>query len=184
MTVFADPPITPKAVATRERLLEMATDAFVDRGYAAVSLRDIALTAEVTKGAIYGHFRSKGQLLVEVIRRLQADLDTNIAFDEDYDLFLRPESVRLRLLLVDAAAAARHDDDVAAGITELYAERNQWILDAVGDSYSDPATAFFIITAVSHGIGMEEAFGHQTPAPERFTSTFRAMLGAVTKPQR
>ena len=66
MTALAEPPLTPKAAATRKRLLELSAELFIDRGYDAVSLRDIADAAGVTKGAIYGHFRSKGQLLVEV----------------------------------------------------------------------------------------------------------------------
>lgn len=184
MTSFAEPPLTPKAVATRDRLLEIATQAFIERGYAAVSLRDIAVAAEVTKGAIYGHFRSKGQILVEVVRRLQAELDENIHFSDEYDLFLRPESARLRALQVDAAAAARHDPDVASGITELYAERTRWVLDNIGEAYDDPATTYFIITAISNGIGMEEAYGHNTPSAEAFARTLGAMLEPITrKPQ-
>ena len=53
-SAFADPPITPKAAATRVRLLEVAAAVFIKHGYAAVSLRDIAKAAEVTKG---GHLR-------------------------------------------------------------------------------------------------------------------------------
>ncbi len=68
MSAFADPPQTAKAAATRERLLELAAQMFIRDGYTPVSLRDIADEAGLTKGAIYGHFRSKGQLLVEVIR--------------------------------------------------------------------------------------------------------------------
>ncbi len=184
MTAFAEPPLTPKAVSTRARLLRIATEAFVEHGYASVSLRDIAVAAELTKGAIYGHFRSKGQLLVEVIRHLQAELDENINFDEDYELFLRSESAELRLLQVDAAAAARHDADVAAGISELYTERTRWVLDNIGGLYSDPKTAFFIITAISNGIGMEEAYGHETPSPEAFAKTLSAMLEPITKRPR
>ena len=88
-SVFADPPLTPKAEATRARLLEVAAEVFVERGYAAVSLRDIAVAAGVTKGAIYGHFRSKGQLLVEVIRTQLAERDSR--FDAQ-DAVERPSS--------------------------------------------------------------------------------------------
>ena len=120
-------------------------------------------------------------LLVEVIRRLQAELDENIHFEAEYDLFLRRESAELRLLLVDAAAAARHDPDVAAGISELYTERTRWLLDTLGDAYTDASTALFIITAISHGIGMEEAFGHNTPSTQAFAKTLSAMLEPITR---
>src|ERR1700733_11334533 len=54
---------TSKAM-TRERLLGEARRLFRERGYAATSLEQIAEAAGVTKGAIYGHFPSKEDLLI------------------------------------------------------------------------------------------------------------------------
>src|ERR1700749_4808455 len=52
---------------TRQRLLTEAQRLFRERGYAATSLEQIAEAAEVTKGAIYGHFASKEDLLLSAI---------------------------------------------------------------------------------------------------------------------
>lgn len=52
---------------TRERLLGQAQRLFGERGYAATSLEQIAEAASVTKGAIYGHFSSKEDLLISAI---------------------------------------------------------------------------------------------------------------------
>jgi AcrR family transcriptional regulator len=52
---------------TRQRLLAQAQRLFRERGYAATSLEQIAEAAEVTKGAIYGHFTSKEDLLLSAI---------------------------------------------------------------------------------------------------------------------
>jgi AcrR family transcriptional regulator len=49
---------------TRQRLLAEAEHLFRQRGYAATSLEQIAEAAEVTKGAIYGHFASKEDLML------------------------------------------------------------------------------------------------------------------------
>ena len=57
---------TSKAM-TRERLLTEAQRLFRERGYAATSLEQIAEAADVTKGAIYGHFSSKEDLLLSAI---------------------------------------------------------------------------------------------------------------------
>jgi TetR/AcrR family acrAB operon transcriptional repressor len=62
------PPKTTKSEATRGRIPEAAEVLFIERGCSAASMSDIAEAAELTKGAIYEHFRSKGQLLIEVIR--------------------------------------------------------------------------------------------------------------------
>lgn len=52
---------------TRARLVSEAEQLFRQHGYAATTLEDIAAAAEVTKGAIYGHFTSKEDLLLGVI---------------------------------------------------------------------------------------------------------------------
>lgn len=52
---------------TRERIIGQARRLFAERGYAATSLEQIADAAGVTKGAIYGHFTSKEDLMVTAI---------------------------------------------------------------------------------------------------------------------
>ena len=50
-----------------ERAADEAERLFRERGYAATSLEQIADAADVTKGAIYGHFSSKEDLLLSAI---------------------------------------------------------------------------------------------------------------------
>lgn len=190
MTALATPPLTPKSTATRRRLLDLAAQMFIESGYDAISLRDIADEAGLTKGAIYGHFRSKGQLLVEVIRSELAQRDDMLDLDEaaehpDYlfDLFISPGSRELRLLQTDAAAAARHDPDVAAGVEEVFAQRAEWILETLR-GYADPETVLFVINALSSGIGVQEAHGRDVPDVEVWRKTLSAMFDALTRPAR
>jgi AcrR family transcriptional regulator len=56
----------PVQEQTRARILAIAAEQFASEGYAATSIRDIARSVGVTVGAIYGHFPSKGRLLVAV----------------------------------------------------------------------------------------------------------------------
>jgi AcrR family transcriptional regulator len=60
---------------TRARILEQAERLFREHGYVTTSLDQIAEAAGVTKGAIYGHFRSKEELLIAAI---------NTGEDSDY----------------------------------------------------------------------------------------------------
>ena len=57
---------------TRQRLLAEAQRLFRERGYAATSLEQIAEAAEVTKGAIYGHFASKEDLMLTAMEAAPA----------------------------------------------------------------------------------------------------------------
>ena len=52
-----------KRQATRDRLVACATELFVDRGYDATSLDDIAEAADVAKGTLFNYFQRKDDLV-------------------------------------------------------------------------------------------------------------------------
>ena len=63
--------------ATRERILDAATDMALDRGFAAASLDDVLAESGVTKGAFYHYFDSKADLGRAILDRYaEADLAT------------------------------------------------------------------------------------------------------------
>jgi len=55
-----------KRAQTRERLLDVAAELFQARGIGAVSLDEVAAKAGLTKGAIYGNFAGKDDLVFAV----------------------------------------------------------------------------------------------------------------------
>jgi AcrR family transcriptional regulator len=63
----ADPAELRKAEATRQRILDAAARVFVEKGYVATRLNDIASAAEMQAGSIYYHFDSKEQIFEEVV---------------------------------------------------------------------------------------------------------------------
>src|SRR3984957_2127111 len=63
--------VQPKA-STRERILDIALELFVDQGYDKTSLRDIAERLGTTKAALYYHFERKQDILLELHLRLHA----------------------------------------------------------------------------------------------------------------
>ena len=52
---------------TRERILAVAQELFIEQGYDGTSLREIADRLGFTKAALYYHFRSKDEILVALI---------------------------------------------------------------------------------------------------------------------
>jgi TetR/AcrR family transcriptional regulator, transcriptional repressor for nem operon len=58
-----------RADATRRQILRAASHQFARRAYHDVGLDDILAEAELTKGAMYFHFRSKRALAVAIIER-------------------------------------------------------------------------------------------------------------------
>jgi AcrR family transcriptional regulator len=62
-----------RADATRRQILRAASHQFARRAYHDVGLDDILADAELTKGAMYFHFRSKHALAVAIIERQTND---------------------------------------------------------------------------------------------------------------
>jgi AcrR family transcriptional regulator len=65
------PTATDRGGETRRRILEVAAEAFADRGYAGTSLSDVLKASGVTKGGFYFHFPSKEALALATLRHKQ-----------------------------------------------------------------------------------------------------------------
>ncbi|MEX3008903.1 TetR/AcrR family transcriptional regulator [Hoeflea sp. TYP-13] len=62
--------------SVQEDILNAAAQCFMDRGYAATSIDDVARSLGATKGRIYHHYRSKADLFFDVYRHgMQMNFD-------------------------------------------------------------------------------------------------------------
>ncbi|MEU9148265.1 helix-turn-helix domain-containing protein [Streptomyces sp. NPDC048349] len=67
---------------TRQRIQDVALELFVEQGYEKTSLREIAERLEVTKAALYYHFKTKEDIIVSVFEDLTRPIDELIAWAE------------------------------------------------------------------------------------------------------
>lgn len=56
-----------RAWNTRRTILDAAARVFAEKGFAAMTLQEVAERAELTKGALYFHFSNKESLAVEIV---------------------------------------------------------------------------------------------------------------------
>jgi len=68
---------------TRERILTVANELFIEQGYEGTSLREIADRLDITKAALYYHFRSKDEILTTLLEPFDALLDELLGRLED-----------------------------------------------------------------------------------------------------
>lgn len=135
------------AAETRERLLSAAAAVFAERGYDGTRVADIAAAAGVSNGALYAHFGSKAELLVDALRthgrRTLADL---FAADPDRSvtelLLVIGRSLPRRSgpeddLIVEGLVAARRDADVASPMHDYMDERADWLVELIRAAQAD-----------------------------------------------
>src|SRR3954451_17092336 len=183
---------------TRQRLLAQAQRLFRERGYAATSLEQIAEAAEVTKGAIYGHFASKEDLMLSVLEAAPAP---------DYSATLNDESrpLRERLAQLGRAVAADEpgDTEELAMYLEFFAallrapdalqryssgreRRLRQLAGADGGGGGDsgelaagvtPVQAWAIGQAMLVGLQIEKRLSPRLVTPEVFERSFSLLAG-------
>ncbi len=84
-----------EALETRRAILAMALDCFSKRGYALTTFTDIAKRLKLSKGAIFWHFKSKEDLLAELIVQEckiyepLAGIDTAMSLEDIRLVFMR-----------------------------------------------------------------------------------------------
>ena len=113
-----------KSAVTRERVFQTALLLFVESGYAATTMRQIALEAPCAVGLIYRYFPSKEDLAIELYARLAARFRRDLAFVPEGDLAGRfGSAMRLKLELLapyreplTALAAAALDPNSKANV--------------------------------------------------------------------
>ena len=175
---------------TRQRLLAEAQRLFRERGYAATSLEQIAEAAEVTKGAIYGHFASKEDLMLSTLEA---------APPTDYSTTLNDQSrpLRERLAEFGRALAAEQPGDTeelamyleffaallrAPDALQRYSSRRERRLEELagadgGDSGElaagvTPVQAWTIGEAMLVGLQIEKRLAPRLVTPEVFERAF------------
>lgn len=108
-------PADGRADTTRQQILRAAAHQFARRPYHDVGLDDILAEAELTKGAMYFHFRSKHALAVAIIDQHTAD--GRVAVDEL--LARQPPGLETLIDFCYLAAVQDMSKDVARAASHL-----------------------------------------------------------------
>lgn len=181
--------MTTARTSSRQALVEAALEEFSERGYEASTVAGIAGRAGVTTGALYAHFESKLDLLVEAI---------GLASPDEYaDELMRALEVpgslpvvgggdrRLQLLL-DVVVLARRDPAVAdalrrgfgAYVASLTRATEAGVALGLVDPVVAPGELMRLGVTISLGTLVLEALGEPPPSPATFATVLAALLGA------
>ncbi|CAL9496263.1 hypothetical protein SUDANB145_03324 [Streptomyces sp. enrichment culture] len=107
---------------TRQRIQDVALELFAEQGYEKTSLREIAERLEVTKAALYYHFKTKEEILVSIFEDLTQPMEELIEWglEQPRSLETKQEIVRrYSAALSGAAPLFRFMQENQATIREL-----------------------------------------------------------------
>ncbi|MCT2590049.1 TetR/AcrR family transcriptional regulator [Streptomyces sp. N2-109] len=107
---------------TRQRIQDVALELFAERGYEKTSLREIAEQLDVTKAALYYHFKTKEDILLSIFEDLNRPIVELIAWGEQQPRTLETKKEILRRYgqaLYDAEPLFRFMQENQASIREL-----------------------------------------------------------------
>ncbi|WP_320781887.1 helix-turn-helix domain-containing protein [Streptomyces sp. CRN 30] len=107
---------------TRQRIQDVALELFAEQGYEKTSLREIAERLEVTKAALYYHFKTKEEILVGIFEDLSQPMDELVRWglEQPRSLETKQEIVRrYSAALAGAAPLFRFMQENQATVREL-----------------------------------------------------------------
>ena len=126
--------------STRERILASAARLFAENGFEGSSMPAIAKASGITAGAIYKHFKSKGELLLEVVKRSfestplfmqNSAAATATALPRLASAYTEPELKLVRQLSIEVHSAASRDSEVRRVLALSDEAAMQYISDAI-----------------------------------------------------
>ncbi|KOG35443.1 TetR/AcrR family transcriptional regulator [Streptomyces resistomycificus] len=126
---------------TRQRIQDVALELFAEQGYEKTSLREIAERLDVTKAALYYHFKTKEEILVSIFDDLTQPILDLIEWGrrQPHTLETKQEIVRRYSdILAGAAPLFRFMQENQAAVRELrigetFKERMQGLREIVVD---------------------------------------------------
>ncbi|WP_338698985.1 helix-turn-helix domain-containing protein [Streptomyces sp. Q6] len=115
---------------TRQRIQDVALELIAEQGYEKTSLREIAERLDVTKAALYYHFKTKEDIVVSLFDDLMTPIDALIAWAKEQPPTLETKReilTRYSLALADAAPLFRFMQENQAQMREL----------SIGENFKD-----------------------------------------------
>ena len=181
---------------TEKRILNTALELFIRKGYHGTTIDDIMRNVGLTKGALYSHFDSKGNLLIRILKEFEiqfidemikrvtefdgdalAKLHYNVSFNSRFAL----ENENLCVFLTFLATELNEDVNFKPLLLKLYSKYQKFISHFVQTGITqglfkkelDPDIAALIFMALHDGVLHQWALNRDKINGEIYVKTFR-----------
>ncbi|MDD3653744.1 MAG: TetR/AcrR family transcriptional regulator [Desulfotomaculaceae bacterium] len=184
---------------TRRKIVLTALEFFVRKGYHATSISDIMNKVGLSKGALYAHFKSKGEILLFIIERFKARaVDEMIQFVNDgegnaldklnrcisFNARFATEHENLCVFLTFLTTELKADVDFEPLLKGVYRDYRdfisgiirQGIIQGVVDKKTDPDLAALTFMALHDGVLHQWVLNRGLIDTKQYVKTFREIF--------
>lgn len=165
---------------TRERILEVASRLFAERGYKGTSVRDIAAELGIANPSLYYHFKSKSDLLVELLKEPLRRVEIAVAEAEELSGDARTRRIiagMLEALEVHsgiALTASRDYKEIPDTHRKIALQMQPYITELLVDATIEDNRKLRILMAIGAVEGVVKDLIVSSIDSETFVTEFRA----------
>lgn len=167
-----------EALATRCSLLDAAERLFLAHGVAGTSLQDIAAAAGLTRGAVYWHFKDKGDLFNAMFARVCLPME-----ESDAQLLPSPNRPALQTLRVhlEGILARVATDEQVRRVFEIATQKVEYVDDMTAVRERHLQMRRDHIAALERLLREAQARGEivASPPPRQIAIGLHALLGGL-----
>jgi AcrR family transcriptional regulator len=184
---------------TEKKIIQAALHLFVRKGYHGTSINEITDKVGLTKGALYSHFKSKGQLLLQIINEYESKyIDQLIKVVSEYPdnaqgklhraiTFSSSFAIRnldLCLFLDYLTTELNTDVDFLPALKRVYDKYQEFVSSIIREGIEegllkrelDPTLSALTFMAIHHGVLHQWVLNRYKLEGRDYVKTFRKIL--------
>lgn len=182
------------AAETRDEIRRVALELFTERGFDATTTRDIAAALGMNQSSLYYHFKSKDEIVRDLMAQRRRDVDAFLAWLEDQPrtpALLRTAALRWldattdehvhaqRLALANQAAHRRIRGDNSLSVPGAF----EFIIAFFAEPRATPADALYLRAVFNTVVSVLAATYGAPFEPAAVRAAARRMVIALTEPR-
>lgn len=138
----------------KKRVIEVALELFIEKGFAQTSIQDLIQSAEISKGTFYNYFSSKNECLIAILAYVDSEGDQKrreLARGKDKrdeEVFLKQMAVRMdmnkkhNLFVLFESVMFSKDPSLIAFMQEQHIREIQWIAKRIKEVYTPSSNQY------------------------------------------
>ncbi|MBD8007562.1 TetR/AcrR family transcriptional regulator [Bacillus norwichensis] len=182
-------------VISKDDLIKYAKECLVDKGIEKFTLRAVADTAGVTQGTIYYHFKTKEQLLIDIVQDICETSWQEISLSREYVIEQAITSAKSRCsydsffhkLFLSLVASSFNNEKIRGQLGEIIMTENKALTENVSNLWTEspiegvsPETWGILLNAIADGVALQALLQKDFPVEKTYKEFTQLINGLNT----